>query len=278
MENNAGKILRAIRKYYGINQIPFSEELGVRQATLSRIESGKLELSAHQWVSIVDKYDLDARCLTSGKIEQLEPIKINVHNNDQYGNFRISNKYMHLRGSTVRTVYPFIKFMENKIGYNATEEFLKSLNVDPDYFVIQNLPINIKIIEDIFDFLEKRSLISVKKYKEILEIVKPSDAHSYFLKSIGETGDPDNNFKKLTKFVGQHYEINSKYIFEGDKGCFIKARDNSHLNELDLKDEFNKFRSLYNLSHFNKISPLLFSNRKFDLVSQHGGWDLVVAS
>lgn len=277
MENYTGRILRAIRKYYGINQVPFSELLGISQATLSRVEAGKLELSAHQWVGIVTKYYLDARCLTSGKIEQLEPLHIDIHNEDQVGNFKVDKRYKRLMGSTVRTVYPFVRFMENKIGEKATVEFLKSKKVDPDYFVIQNLPINIKIVEDIFEYLVKRGLISVKKYNEILNTVSVSDAHSYFLSDLRGTSDPDNQFKKLTKFVNKNYEINAKYSFEGDKDCFIKVRDNDHLADLELSKDFQAFRSLYNLSHFNKLSPALFSNRQFDLAYQDHGWDIVVA-
>lgn len=278
MENHTGKILRAIRKYYGIYQIPFAEIIGVRQATLSRIESGKLELSAHQWVNLVTKYYLDAKCLTSGKIELLEPIKIDVHNDDIYGNFKVPSNYMNLRGSTVRTVYPFIKFMEAKIGITATNEFLKAQGIDPDYFVIQNLPININIIDDIFQHLVKRGLVSIKKYNEILNTVPVSNTHSLFLNGISGSDDPDKSFKKFTRFINQSYEINSKYTFEGSKKCFVKVRDNKHIGEMNLSEEFNKFRPLYNSSHFNKLSPCIFSNKKFEIIGQANGWDHVVAS
>jgi hypothetical protein len=85
----------------------------------------------------------------------------------------------------------------------------------------------------------------------------------------------DHNLKKFTKNISSLYEQNSNYLFEGDQNCFVKVRDNPHMKELALSPEFLTFRREFNLSHFNKISPLLFSQMNFKVRAEDGGWNLV---
>jgi len=277
MRDYTPQILRAIRKYYGVNQAPFSEVLEVKQGTLSKIEAGQLEISARQWINVCTKYHLDPNIITTGRIEALENIKINPISKKRYGNFKVDSSYQLLMGSTVRTVYPILKFMASKVGTQVTAEFLKSKKIDPDYFIIQNLPINIKIIEDIFNFLNQRALISIGNVKEILTTTRTSEVHGYALSQINTGHDDNKNFQSFTKKISQLYEDNSTYSFEGDKKCYIRATDNETLKALNIGEEFNQFRSIYNLSHFNNLSPVLFSDKRFKVQSTDKGWNIAVA-
>lgn len=279
MQDNTGKILRALRKYHGINQIEFAQLLDCNQSTLSRIEMGVLELTAMQWLNLVERYHLDARCITTGKIEQLDPIKFNLKKSPKYGSFKkMPKRYDTLRGSTVRSVYPFLKFISHKLGEEKKNELLTSLKLDPDYFVIQNLPISILAIQDIFLAIEEKGLISIDNYQEILNHNDISDTHSFFLESLKVSSAGEVAFKKLTKFVASHFEINSNYEFIGDKKCFVKATNQSFLKELKLDDTFEKFRSLYNLSHFDKLAPLLKWDGSFKLNNLNDGWEIACAT
>ena len=276
--NNTGKILRALRKYYALSQIDFAKHIDVNQSTLSRIEKGRLELTALQWVNLVEKYHLDARCLTSGKIELLELRKINLRKEDQVGGFKkLPLKYNVLRGSTVRCAYPLLQYMENHLGEEKKNEFLKSLKLDPDYFTIQNLPLNIMVIHDIFKELEARRLLTKKNYLNIFNDVSISDTHSYFIQSLKATTKYDVAFKKLTNFVANHYEINTDYEFVGDKSCYIRAKSQRFLNKFNFDENFEVFRSLYNLSHFNKLAPIFSSDHNFELKTNKEGWDIAIA-
>lgn len=275
MKDHTPIILRSLRKYYGISQEHLAHVLSTSQGTLSKLEAGALELSASQWINLCQKYGLDPIVISSGRIEALENLKIDIHQAEVPGCFKVSKKYQLLMGSTVRTVYPFIKFMENKIGEKKTREFFYSKQVDPDYFTIQNLPINIKIIEDIFSYLSDQGLISSGHTSEILSVVPASEVHKNILSSMKSQSMPDYNFKKFTKKIASLYEQNSQYYFEGDKDCFVKVRDNPHMKEFGLGSEFLKFREEFNLSHFNKVSPLLFSPMNFKVQAEDGGWNLI---
>ena len=107
-------------------------------------------------------------------------------------------------------------------------------------------------------------------------MVPASEVHEHILSQLNKNAEPDKNFKKFTKSISDLYEVNSDYSFEGDQNCYVKVRDNNHLSELDLSDDFSQFREVYNLSHFNKLSPLFLSNYQFETTKQSHGWDIRV--
>ena len=276
LQDKTPEILRALRKYYGINQVQLSQIIGVSQGTMSKLEAGILDLSATQWVFLCQKYNLDPTIISTGRIEAFDNIKINPNSSEKFGNFKINKRYQYLMGSTNRAVYPFVKFLERKAGEKKTQEFFKAIKVDRDYFTIQNLPINILIIEDIFNYLIKLGLVSTSNVGEILNMVPASEVHEHILSQLNKNAEPDRNFKKFTKSISDLYEVNSEYTFEGDKDCYIKVRNNAHLSELELSSDFSLFRESYNLSHFNKLSPLFLSNYQFETSQQTQGWDIKV--
>lgn len=279
MLDKTPEILRAIRKYYGINQIQLSQIIGVTQGTMSKLESGLLGLSATQWVSLCQKYNLDPTIISTGRIEAFENVVIKPGSSSTFGNFKVNKRYMYLMGSTNRTVYPFVKFLEKKAGEEKANEFFKGIKVDRDYFTIQNLPINILIIEDIVSYLVRLGLISTSNVGDILSAVSVSEVHEHALKNLNLTNnDPDKNFKKFTKAISSLYEVNSNYSFEGTSDCYIKVRDNDHMSEFNLSDDFNNFRQQYNLSHFNKISPLFGLNNHLKSKQESSGWNIGVTA
>lgn len=116
MKNNSAKVLRALRKYFGITQVNFYSLIGVSQSALSKIEAGTLELSAFQWIIVCDKFNVDSRSLFTGKIEHLSGI----------GSFKISQQHSHQMTSNVRTAYSLIRYMYIKLGEKMATIFLRS--------------------------------------------------------------------------------------------------------------------------------------------------------
>lgn len=270
-------ILRALRKYYGIGQLEMAKIIGSRQGTVSKLEAGVLELSAHQWISLCQNFNLDPLSLHTGRIEALDNLEINPHTSVIPGRFKISPRYQHLMASTVRTAYPLIKYMEKKIGRVKLIAFMKEKNIDPDYFIIQNLPLNIRVIEDIFLYLTKKGFLNPRTATEILDIAPPSELHQYMLLKLNHINKAETKFKRITKEISTLYEQNNSYIFEGDKKCFVKIEDNLHLKELSLSSEFNQFRKIYILSHFNNISPCLSLHTQFTASKGLNKWGLEIA-
>lgn len=277
MHDYTAQILKTLRKFYGVNQRQMATIIGITQGTMSKLEAGQLGLSAIQWISLCSKYSLNPSIIETGRIEALSEIKIDINKNQAPEGFKVDKKFKFLMGSSVRTVYPFVKFMNCKIGVEKSNEFFKSIGIDPDYFVIQNLPINLKIIEEIFNYLIKKGLISMKNMEEILSVVPASEVHDYALSHLNFKNDPELNLKKFTKNISNLYEQNSIYEFVGDTNCYIKVRDNNHVSELSLNADFVKFRQGYNLTHFNKLSPILLSDHRFQTTQEDHGWNLKIA-
>jgi len=201
-------------------------------------------------------------------------LEIRLHNGSKIGNFKIHKRYLTAMGSTVRTVYPFIQFLVAKVGQEKAAEFFKSKKVDPDYFIIQNLPINILIIKDIFDYLNQQGHLSKNNVGEILKVSPVSEIHGYVVSNLKESQSAEINLRRFTKLVQEYYEINSHYHFEGDANSFIQVRDNYHLKDFKLGDEFNMFRMLYNLENYNQLAPVLSGDQEFTVEAVAGGWDL----
>lgn len=263
--DNTGKVLRALRKYMGINQISFAEVLEVNQSTLSRVEKGMLELTAFQWVSLVEKYKLDARCIVSGKIEQLSEIKFKIGDENKINGFKMPKKYLKFRGSRVRSIRPFLNYLVSHVGEDKLNELLISKKIDPDYFIIQNLPISIELIQDIFLEIVNLGLLNKSNYTNLLADQGVGDIHSYFINSLKETTDGEVAFKKLIKYVKNQYEINADYEYLGKNNDLIMARDADFMSEFNLSEEFKIFRKLYNLEHFRKLKYVLKFENEFEL-------------
>lgn len=276
MKDFSPTIIRVLRKYYGISQVRLAKTLGVGQGTISKIESGRLELSAHQWVTLCTLYKIDPTAIVTGRVEALENLAIDPYQNLMPLDFKMPERYKRLMGSTVRTVFPFLEFVRVKFGSEKLSSLLEKLDVDPDYFVVQNLPINIKIIEDIFEILSSSGKLTVKNVPELLNNVPASEVHCYALESISKRTSPKNRMKAFIKSIPKLYEVNTCYDFQGEKKCFISTFDNIHLRELNLSNDFKRFRQLYGLSSFQSLAPLLNLDYKFKTVRKRKGWDLAV--
>jgi transcriptional regulator with XRE-family HTH domain len=58
-KNSIGKRIKELRKLHGLNQIEFSEKIGISQGHLSEIESGKLLPSLETVIKMGEQFKLD---------------------------------------------------------------------------------------------------------------------------------------------------------------------------------------------------------------------------
>jgi transcriptional regulator with XRE-family HTH domain len=278
MNNFSSSILRAVRKFYRLNQSDFAPILSITQSALSKIEAGQLELSALQWLAVCDKFTLDPRSIFTGKIENLGDRKLKVESLDRVGGFRLPDQYSYLMGSSVRTAYPLLKFMRLRLGEQRFDAFIKSTGFDKDYFVIMNNPLNLKFIEHMVLFLLAEGGLSLDHVGSIIELGQFKDIHSTLIPDFGQTQNLETATKKLLTKVKATYEQNTIYEFLGEKE-FIHAKDQDFLKEFKLSSEFNEFRRRFNLSHFIALDDYVTNGEhKFKVKSTQDGWLILKAS
>lgn len=278
MNNFSSAIVRAVRKFHQVKQTDFAPILATTQSALSKIEAGQLELSATQWLSLCDKFSLDPRSIFTGKIENLGDRKLKVESTNQINGFDIPDHYSYLMGSSVRTAYPFLKFMRLRLGEKRFEGFLKSTGFDNDYFIIMNNPLNLKFIEHMVLFLLSEGCLSLDHVGSIIELGQFKDIHSSLIMDFGHSQGLDGATKKLLSRVKSTYEQNTSYEFLGNKE-YVVARDHDFLKDLKLSTEFNEFRKRYNLSHFEALDEHVTNGEhKFKMKSTQEGWLILKAS
>lgn len=278
MNNQSNLIIKALRKYYGSTQSEFADFLGVSQGALSKIEAGKLEVSAFQWITICDKYQINPSALISGVINT-DKVKVSEASRRKYfRSFKVPKKYSTYAESTVRTAYPFIKFMEAKLGAKAVKEFLALKGFEQEYFVILDNPVNLLFINDIVQALVDRNVLNQNNLSELFAHFPIHEIHAYVLEDVQFSANVQTALVKLISNISKHYERNTMYEFVGDQKCYIQARDAEHVQEIGLGKDFNDFRQLYNAKYFehicNKLRP---ETMNLGAKKTSGGWDVMYA-
>lgn len=279
MKDYSSNITRALRKHYGITQKNFSELIDVRQGTLSKIESDQLSLSATQWIYLCDHFKVDPSALLSGKIEMLkEDSVIKLNSTKRVGTFKIPQRYSFNMGSTVRTVFPILSFIDKKSGPNTSKELLKELGMDSDYFIIQSHPISLMLINDIVRLIIQKGILNQQNIWEIFENNSTSEIHSYVIDQLEKSKKQELAFKKLTSVIPKYYEINANYEFVGDEKCLIKVKNNLHLRDMKFDEEFDFFRENFNMLHFEKLSKHLSFDKRLTSVTTDEGWNIAYSA
>ena len=272
MKNYSQPIIRALRKFHQIKQIDFAPLLGITQSALSKIEAGQLELSAAQWLAVCERYQLDPRCLFSGKIENLGERKLKVEDCTHIGGFKVPKPYQHLMGSTVRTAYPLLKFARLRLGVSRFEEFIRSTGFDLDYFLIMNNPLNLKFMEHLVHFLLTEKALSLDNVASVIELGQFKDVHSFFMPDLDSESGIDQSVKKLLQRVKSSYELNTHYTYIGSRD-YVEAKDSDFVSDFNLSKEFEVFRRLYNHSHFQSLDQFITGGEnKLKLKDISRGW------
>jgi transcriptional regulator with XRE-family HTH domain len=181
MTDYAPLIIRSIRKLFDLTHIEFSKVTGISKKDLLEIESGISSISPSQWIIFCQTYNIDSSAIINGRIEIFDTAKSKADHSKTPGSFQIDSKYKSLMSSTVQTIYPLIKFMEDTIGKVNTLEFFELIKTDRDYFVIQNLPISLSLAEEIFYYLSERGHIDNDNISVILAEIPIHELHRYSL-------------------------------------------------------------------------------------------------
>lgn len=141
------EMFKIVRKMYGLRQVDFAEQLGVRQGTVSKIESGTMAPDLGAWFLLLKAFKVnDPYCFIYSGVEFADSVFENVR---QHGselaprfNFTHSNQV-----AVMRLIRPFFDYLK-EVDQRPLEKFLKKEKVEIEIFAVLNHPLG-------FDFLDR---------------------------------------------------------------------------------------------------------------------------
>ena len=148
-----GPLMKAARKFKKFNQADVAQAIGCSQSALSKMEHNLLIPSAPQWFLFSRFTSIPPETLETGIIDRHSKVKFN---NDQVSlGFKIPKKYRHFRASKVREVYPFLFYLEKKVGADAHKDFIASSGIETEFFLDFDNLINFQLVLDAMEYFIK---------------------------------------------------------------------------------------------------------------------------
>jgi len=273
-----GSILKCVRKFHGLKQIEFCMKLNLTQGTLSKIESGTLDITAAQWMKLCSEFNVDPNSLFIGRLNlassRLSPELLSAK---RVNGFLIPDDFSREMGSSVRIAYPFIRMLENKYGFEYSRNFLESLGFDPDYFVVLSNPISIHVVEKLVLHLVNKKVLTQSSIPSLFQDLPAGCLHNPLINN-GIVGLADK--QKINMFIEsipKYYETDLEYKFS-KKGGDVLVHDAPYLADLNFSKDFNLFRMFYNFECFKYFQnefldkPILTSVKR-----NKEGWTLLAS-
>ena len=141
-----GPLMKAARKFKKFNQADVAKAIGCSQSALSKMEHNLLIPSAPQWFLFSRFTAIPPETLETGIIDRHSLVKFN---SDEVSlGFKIPKRYRSHRAEKVREIYPFLTFLKTTKGDAAYNEFIKTTDIDPEFFLDFDNLINFQLFAD----------------------------------------------------------------------------------------------------------------------------------
>jgi transcriptional regulator with XRE-family HTH domain len=162
-----GKLLQATRKHLGMNQTALAPQLGLDQSALSRVESGKQMLTAHQWFTFCNIAGISPDSLTFGFVEL----------SGRESAIRLPSRYSFEKRSKVRSLLPMLDFAKTTLGERGFNVFLDDRKLDPDYFLNLDAEINFNFTLDLSESLVRKTGMNNKDAEAVTRAASEAASH-----------------------------------------------------------------------------------------------------
>jgi transcriptional regulator with XRE-family HTH domain len=254
-----GRIIRASRKGRGWTQVETSQKIGISQSALSKMEAGQLIPSVHQWFEFCNQANIPADSHIMGYLDRMEPVTL--HDRIPDHGFKVKKPYADYAGSTARSLFPLLRWTEQKLGLEKTEDLWKELGVDSDYFVDFSNPINFRFYADLTSLLKNKGFFKKSDFAKLTQPVSDPKNHGFLGKGYFQASDAETLFKTVFS-RSNYYEVNFEYkveeinrkhtVFSARPQEHLTAHEHLHLGECqDFLCDYrgNYFKSLSNTLH-----------------------------
>lgn len=199
----AANILICARKMKRFTQSHVTQNLGLAQSTLSRIEAGILVPSVLTWMDLTELLDIPVDALRYGVLDS--QTNTDIRTGTMENGFKLPRIYSKNRCLKVRSIYPLVRFVEEKYGDKKLKQITKELGVDRDFFTCFDNQINLKFVDDFVNYLRAAFDFSEESMKEVIEIgMGDSVIHGRLMDSYKST-------KSAMELIQQYLKNYDKY-------------------------------------------------------------------
>lgn len=235
-KNNIAKVVKLIRLRSNLEQVEFTRVVGISQATLSKIENGKLEISAGQYRDLTRIYNISEYEWDHGILDSAKPVKYTEKSKSIKDSLcYLPSRFNHHCGSSVRTTIPFINYAKSALGVDVWMDFLKKKGIykrSENYFYDYDNTLNLNFILDLLGAIGQKSTVNAQTLKNIAASASTQTPHGllnqFFLKSI----EPLDRARSLVKKANV-YDVDTACSIINDTGTEldieIKAKDHLEL-------------------------------------------------
>lgn len=255
---NIKRMVKLLRFESGLDQINFSKLMGCTQGTLSKIESGILEISAIQYRHLSKVFNISELEWDLGIRDSGEKIgKVTFLDPKLASRFRIPIRYSFNCANSARFCIPLINYFKEEFGEDALLDFLISKGFNRKsllYFYDYNHLINLNFILDLAKQIKANKDFSNETLEEITSICSEPFAHGVLANEYTH-----KNGKALLKKLVRHMPAYDKnLIFElEEKGEVLElvVKPREHIESFKfINKSLGDFLGQYYLSFFSSFA------------------------
>lgn len=248
---NMARIIRAYRKYMGLGQRDIARKIGMTQSSISKVENQKKKISGAEWVSFCIWAKVDLQCFRGGYLEFGRTLSLS--DDRKVGEFTLPGRYSYLKGSSTRSLQPFIEIARSHFGCDWIDGWFTANGVDPDYMYILDNPINRNLLSDFVETLFTQKGVSERSlFVELAnsQIFKIGQSALHGLTTFGKQNydhvDPII-FNRTLLNAKSRYEINTDINWLVDSTDKLKFEwvQKAHNNEYKTSGQVKHFMSGY---------------------------------
>jgi transcriptional regulator with XRE-family HTH domain len=163
-----GPLMKAARKFKKFNQADVAKAIGCSQSALSKMEHNLLIPSAPQWFLFSRFTAIPPETLETGIIDRHSLVKFN---SDEVSlGFKIPKKYRSHRAEKVREIYPFLTYLKKTRGEEAYNEFIKTTDIDPEFFLDFDNLISFQLFADTASYFIVNGVNTPEAIEELVNV------------------------------------------------------------------------------------------------------------
>lgn len=185
--------------------------MGISQSALSKMESGILIPSIHQWFEFCSSASIPVESHVHGYLDRMELIRF--QDKLTQTDFKVADIYRNDAGSSARSMAPLIQWLYAQLGDVKAKKLVKEMGVDPDYFANLNSQINFRFFVDLFQVMRKKGIYKKTDITQVTNQVASQRAHGGLYAGYQQATDVES-LLRVAFSKSTFYEVNFDYQLE----------------------------------------------------------------